>query len=429
MQGAVPPRHSLRPVTDAVEPERRRWVCASAVVLGCVVGQSFARFTFGLLLPAVKADLHISYGLAGWLGTINLFGYLAGTIATSIASLRFAPHRILQVGIATATLGMVLLATAPGTPVLLVGMLIAGAGGAAAWVPAPIVASAAFPPRQRGLAMGLCSAGIGIGIVIATLLTDRIRALTHDPGAWRSIWVAEAVVAVGVTMFSLRVIRPLPVTPGSPPKLNVLRSVPRWWAPTAAYACFGLGYVLFTVFVVAALQHDAGFAVGASSRVFAIMGLGIATGALTVGRLSDRLGRRSTMVSSFVLAALACCAVLIGSEPLVSISSWLFGIGMSGSVVSIAAHLGDHVRPQDFSAAFGVVTVAFGCAQTIGPRLGGWMADRAGNFHGVFVLAAVAWALGAVLAVWTSDARVAAGTPNRGSKANRLATSDVKNAG
>ena len=52
------------------------------------MAQSFARFSFGLLLPAMKTDLRISYGLAGWLGTINLAGYLVGTILTSIVSMR-----------------------------------------------------------------------------------------------------------------------------------------------------------------------------------------------------------------------------------------------------------------------------------------------------------------------------------------------------
>ena len=51
----------------------------TVVVLACFVAQSFARFTFGLLLPAMKKDLGISYGLAGWLGTINLAAYFVST--------------------------------------------------------------------------------------------------------------------------------------------------------------------------------------------------------------------------------------------------------------------------------------------------------------------------------------------------------------
>jgi predicted MFS family arabinose efflux permease len=83
-----------------------RWVTVTVIVLSTFVAQSFARFTFGLLLPAMKADLGISYGLAGWLGTINLAGYLISTVVTSAASLRFPPHRLVQFGLGLATCGI-----------------------------------------------------------------------------------------------------------------------------------------------------------------------------------------------------------------------------------------------------------------------------------------------------------------------------------
>ena len=61
------------------QPTSGRKATVVVVVLGCFVAQSFARFTFGLVLPAMKADLRISYGLAGWLGTINLAAYLVSS--------------------------------------------------------------------------------------------------------------------------------------------------------------------------------------------------------------------------------------------------------------------------------------------------------------------------------------------------------------
>jgi predicted MFS family arabinose efflux permease len=76
-------------------------------------------------------------------------------------------------------------------------------------------------------------------------------------------------------------------------------------APTIAYACFGLGYVLFSTFVVAALEKDAGFGKGHAVWVYALMGTDIATGSLVLGRLSDRLGRRAAMIGSFSSACLA----------------------------------------------------------------------------------------------------------------------------
>ena len=375
------------------------WLAVSAVILGCVVGQSFGRFSFGLLLPAVKKDLNVSYGLAGWLGTMNLGAYAVGTALTSIASVRVQAHRIMQAGIALATVGITILTLAPTTPLLLLGMTCCGLGGAASWVPAPGIAASQFPPEKRGFAMGLCSAGIGLGIVMAVFLTNIVRAVVHDQEAWRQVWGVQAMIGLVVTFFALRMINPVPILPGTPPKLSVLRQVPSWWAATTAYIFFGLGYVLFAVFVVAALVQDAGFSARHASQVFAFFGVGSSLGSLTIGKLSDRIGRRPTMIACFAAASLPCIAVLIGHEPWVSLGGVLFGFSMSGAVVSIAAHIGDNTRPQDFSAAFGVVTLCFSATQMVGPRLGGWMADRNGDFNAVFVLAAACWLLGAVMAV------------------------------
>ena len=380
------------------QPTSGRKATVVVVVLGCFVAQSFARFTFGLVLPAMKADLRISYGLAGWLGTINLAAYLVSTLLTSTASLRVPPHRLVQLGIAMSTCGIAILATTRSTPLLLVGMAMGGLGGAAAWIPAPMVAASAFPPERCGFAMGVCSSAIGGGIVVATEFATVVRNVGGDPGLWRPIWLGEAGVGVIVTILALVVLKPIPLLPGSPPKISVLRTVPSWWAPTAAYTCFGLGYVLFATYVVAALEKDAGFGKGHSVWVYALMGAGNAGGALLVGRLSDQVGRRGTLIGSLVAAGGGCLAVLVGVEPVVSVATFAYGFGMAGAVVSIASYIGDHVRPQEFSAAFGVITACFGAAQTVGPRLGGWMADSAGTFRWVFVLAAGAWFTGALCA-------------------------------
>jgi uncharacterized membrane protein len=68
------------------------------------------------------------------------------------------------------------------------------------------------------------------------------------------------------------------------------------------------------------------------------------------------------MIGCYFAAALPCFTVLTGREPFVSLGGLLFGMSMSGAVVSLAAHIGDNTRPQDFSAAFGVVTLCFGDA-------------------------------------------------------------------
>jgi predicted MFS family arabinose efflux permease len=387
---------------EFVIPSRsHRWTTVCTVIGAIWVAQSFARFSFGLLLPAMKKDLHIGFGLAGWLGTINLAGYLVGSVVTSLVSIRISAHRLVQFGTVLSALGIAVLAATRNTPFLLVGMALGGIGGAFAWIPSPSLTASVFPPQKRGVAMGMTSAGIGLGIVVAVALTNTVRRVGHNPDLWRPIWFIETLFSVGAIVCTFAFLRPIDAAAGSPPRLSVLRQVPRWWAPTLAYTCFGLGYVLFTTYVVSALR-ESGFAASHASRVFALIGCGNAVGALSIGKLSDRIGRRPTMVGAFLLAGVASLSVLGAHEPFVSAAAFAFGVAMSGSVVSIAAYLGDYVRPQEFGAAFGAVTTAFGVAQTIGPRLGGAMRDNSGNFDSVFYLAGAAWFVGAFFAALLS---------------------------
>jgi predicted MFS family arabinose efflux permease len=377
-----------------------RWLTLLTVVLVCFVGQSFARFSFGLLLPAMKADLGVTYGLAGWLATINLAGYLIGTLLTSVASLRFESHRIMQVGVALATIGMLILSTVSSVPLLLLAMLIGGIGGAASWIPAPVIAASVFAPDKRAFAMGSTSAAIGVGVVVASLLARGTRSIAGNPAIWRPLWVIEASVGVLATVLALRVLRPLARNPNaSAPSLRALRQAPRWWALTLGYMALGLGYVLVVTYLVSSLEDAAQFSKAHAANVFALFGIGNAIGALGVGRVVDRLGQRLVMAVTYGLAGASCFVLLLFREPYAAIATFLFGLGMAGGVVCISSYVGRTLSPQHFSAAFGVVTACFGVAQMVGPRLAGWMIDRNGSFDGVFQLAGVVWFVGAGLAL------------------------------
>lgn len=368
------------------------------MVLACGSVQAFGRFTFAILLPAVKVDLLSSYGKAGFLGTLNVGAYLLGTAAVSIASLRVRGEVLVKIGLVLSTSGLIVLAAAPDLNVLVVGMLLAGVGGAVTFIPAVGLVTSALRPDQRGLAVGLTGIGIGGGIVLATQMTNLWRWSTADGGAWRSIWWTEAGMAVVLTLVTMRLLR-VPATPGgSPPRLSALRRVPRWGAITATYFCYGFGYILFTTYVVAALENDAGFGHAHASAVFAVFGLASSVGGIALGRLSDHIGRRPTLMAGYLLAGIAVLTPITHREPWVMLGALTFGFAFSGNIAVIGAYVADHARPSEFGAAFGAVTLFFGLAQTVGPQLGGTIADRAGSFTWTFLVSAIAWFVGAATA-------------------------------
>lgn len=367
------------------------------MLLACCVAQGFGRFTFALLLPAVKGELLGSYGLAGFIGTMNVAAYLVGTVAVSVLSTRLAAVRLMVGGLALSSSGLLVLAVARRPAVLVVGMALTGIGGALIYLPSPGVLAGVFPPEQRGLAIGLASIGIGGGIVVSSQLTNVVRWVTDDPSAWRPVWAIEGgvgVVTLGLTAAVLRV----PVgAPSSPPRLTALRHVTRWWALAPGYVTYGLAYILVMSYVVAMLEQQAGFGAAHASAAYALIGVAVIAGGVLLGRASDRWGRRATLVAGYLLASGATLLLLTGREPWVTLAVLGFGAAFAGNITVIAAYIGDHAPVHEFGPAFAAVTLGFGLAQAVGPQLGGWIIDRAGSFTPVFVLSAAVWVLGAVL--------------------------------
>ena len=64
-------------------PVHYGWLVVAARGLGIFACIGLARFALGMLLPAMGADLHLSYGQMGTVSTANFLGYLAGIVVAA----------------------------------------------------------------------------------------------------------------------------------------------------------------------------------------------------------------------------------------------------------------------------------------------------------------------------------------------------------
>jgi predicted MFS family arabinose efflux permease len=369
------------------------------VALASAVAQSFGRFSYALLLPAIDRDLLNSYAVAGLVGTANVAAYLLGTLVVSALARRARPAALIQTGLAASALGLGLLTVADGAAGLAVGLSLTGLGGAFIWVPAPGLAGSVVRPSRRGAAIGVAGSGIGGGIVFASALASVLREQGGD-GTWRTVYLVETVIAVAALALCLLLLRPAPHRDDDAPvRSGALRRVPGWLGLAGGYAAYGLAYSVYTSYLVTALEDDAGFSPGHASAVYTMVGVAFVGGGVLLGPLSDRWGRGRTLVLGYLGMALAILLVPSGVEPLVTASALLFGAMMSGLPAVIAAHLSDVLTPREFAGAFGRCTLAFGVAQLCGPPLGGVLAESTGSFLVPFLLAAGVAAAGAALSV------------------------------
>ncbi len=388
--GDRPPEHE---VTD---PNPRRiasgFTAVALVAAGAAVAQAFGRFTFGVLLPAVRDDLGISNTVAGLLGTINVGAYLLGTIAVAAVTSRVRLLDVMRGGFLFSTAGLVLAAVAPGPWVLGLAMFSSGLGGALIWIPAPVIGSSALPPERRGLAVGLMGSGIGLGIVFTSQLSAWVRSNLGDE-SWRTVYAVEGVIAVVVLIATLLFVGHAQEQPSGQRTglggFTVLRRMRGWGALTLAYAAFGLMYLLVVAFLTSRLEDDSGWTGARASLAFTLLGIAVVFGGPLIITLAKRSGPRSALAVSFTLWSLLTLAVLPGWVGTTLAATVGLGLLFAGIPGLITLYVVENTSLEDFGPSFAAATLAFGIAQMLSPQIGGLLADLTGSFTVVFMLSAL----------------------------------------
>ena len=365
--------------------------------LSAIVSHSLSRSTYPILLPAIENDLlGGSHAKSGTLGTILFVAYMAGVAGVTTFSGRVEPALLLKGGLISSAIGLGTLGIANDFTSLSAGIVLTGFGSAGIWMSAPALATGAVPPHRRGTVMGLLSSTMGFGILLISQGTTIVRQITDDDGAWRPTWLAgmaySTIVLVAVTVL-LRTEATERVAGGI--SFAQLKGVPGWIALSAGYSTFGIIVSVYTPFLGAKLEED-GFSRPHVSAIYSLMGVAAIPGAIGIGRLSDRIGRRPVLIGTMAGMCGASLLVLSGREPFASVSAAAFGACSFAFPVMVAAVVRDHTSDRAFSKALGAMTLIYGVGLIVGPIAAGYIADSRFGFDLVYQLVTAA----TLLAVW-----------------------------
>lgn len=385
-------------------PSRTLWGLALALSLGAAVSLGITRFAYGLLLPAMRADLGWSYTLAGAMNTSNALGYFLGALLTPWLLRRVGPSVLLCGGALLASLFMALSGFFTASEPLLVQRLLAGVASAMVFIAGGLLAArlGARDPQHGGFLIGLYYGGTGLGIVLSALLVpgllDAVQASAHG---WQWAWWALALLCVlgsGVLWWPARVMAQWAVPPASG---DAAQRTFRWRSfgfALTAYGLFGVGYIGYMTFVIALLR-ERGSSTLAVTVFYTLLGLAVLASSRIWAALLDRHknGRAMATLNGLLGVAIVLPA-LTQSWPVVLVSGLLFG-GVFLSVVASTTALVRHNLPQAvWAAGISAFTTVFAAGQVLGPTVVGWIADGPGGLVRGLVFSAFALWLGALLA-------------------------------
>jgi predicted MFS family arabinose efflux permease len=358
-------------------PPDKRWGQWVRLALGPASALGFARFAYGLLVPAMRTELHWSLAQAGTLTTANSLGYLLGAVAAAPVA------RLLGVAV-TFRLGMVLTAaalavnavTGRGYAALLVTRLAAGLAGALVFITAGVIASRAAARARSAAPLTICFAGAGLGIAISGAVLPPL--LGHHPGRWPLGWGVLAAAAALATIISWTAAEGGREA-GTAGAVIHLRSVARLWPAAVAYLLFAAGYIAYITFLSAYLaDHHAG--VGQVALTWALLGLAaVAAPALWSRPISAWRGARALAALLAGLSAASALALVTTAPAGVAGSAIGYGVTFLGVPAAITALNRAAVAPRDWTGALAAFTVVFAAGQTAGPYLAGALADRYGT--------------------------------------------------
>ena len=367
------------------------WIVVLLICVSASVGHAFGRFSYGVLLPAVRDDLGISNTLAGFIGGANVGAYLVGTLCVSWLAGRYRLLGIMRVGMVLAVVGLCGASFSTSAQMLGLSLCITGVGGALLWIPAPVIAADAIPANKRPLAVGLMGSGIGFGILFVSTVSGRLRDSMGD-AAWAQAYQVQFYIGVAVMVFVLLLVRHQQAKPaggGGLGGFSALQRMRGWFPLTLAYGCFGFMYLLFLGFLTTRLEDDSGWTSVDASMAFSIMGVAMIFGGPLLTTLAQRFGVRFMLSLAFGLWPVFTVIVLSG----IALPVWFgcMGIGFLFSSLPslITLYVVENTTAEDYGASFAAATLVFGVAQTISPPIGGWIADMSGSFTLVFLLSAV----------------------------------------
>jgi MFS transporter, DHA1 family, multidrug resistance protein len=149
-----------------------------------------------------------------------------------------------------------------------------------------------------------------------------------------------------------------------------------------------------------AIARDYGVSAAAVQLTLSTFFVGMALGQLLFGPLSDRIGRRPSILigcAVYVVASLAC-ALAPTIEALV-VGRFFQALGCCAAMVTCRAIVRDRYDHRDSARIFSLLMLVLAIAPLLAPTVGGWISLAAG-WHAVFIAFVIVGVAIAVAVAW-----------------------------
>lgn len=390
---------------------RLRWT-TFALVSAAYMLAFFHRVAPAAIASDLQQAFDASAAALGGLAATYFYVYTVMQIPTGILVDTLGPRRIVTLGGIVAGIGSLMFGYAASMTDASIGRLLIGLGVSVAFISLLKLNAAWFHDRHFGTAVGLTLLLGNVGSVLAAAPFAWVLQFT----SWRTVFIVIGGLSFAIAVLTWIFVRDHPGEAGLPsmreldgevahPRheghwfgglVTVLRNRltwPNFWMNLG----IGGSFIAFAgLWAVPFLQGVYGMDRAAATRHTSLMLAGFAVGAISVGALSDRVGRRKPVLIAAALVHLLCWLPLVFALPMPRLASYLLFLlmGLSAASFTLSWACVKEVNPHALSGmATSVVNTGVFLGTGILQPLVGWTIDRAGLTQG----AAVQYHMGIVI--------------------------------
>jgi OFA family oxalate/formate antiporter-like MFS transporter len=371
-------------------------------------------YTWSVISKAIPADW-------GWTETDKSLPYSICCLVFSLMMVpagrlqdKISPRLVATMGGILVGIGMILASRGTSSFAYVIGFgVLAGTGIGFGYASATPPAVKWFPPAKTGMIAGLVVSGFGLAPAYAAPLTRWLVGLEGGvPQALLVLGVAFLIVVI--VLAQLLRIPPAGYTPpgmapakaaGATHKVDFSPSemlgTNQFYLLWFMYAC-GAGAGLMIIAKLATIgSEQAGLK--ESAMLVAYMALGNGAGRIVAGTLSDRLGRKPTIVGCLLIQSVlmivltrATAGSVLATFPVLAFISALIGANYGANLALYPSVTKDYYGLKNFGVNYGLVFTAWGIGGLLLPLLAGRLRDVSGKWDvacfvasGLLILAAV----------------------------------------
>ena len=320
----------------------RAWHAVTAGFLGWML-DAFDFFVLVFLVDTLATQFHVTKTQMVFTLTATLAMRPVGAVIFGLLADRYGRRRPLMANVIFFSVIELLCGFAPNYTVFLVLRALYGIGMGGEWGVGASLAMEAAPPKWRGILSGILQSGYPLGYLLAALAARFI-----EPAfGWRAMfWVGGAPALLALYIRSKVQESEAWKQHRAPSTRAILEVVKQNWK-SALYLVLMMTLMMFLSHGTQDLYPDFLKSTRGASRhtisyIAILYNIGAVLGTLLFGHLSERLGRRRSMICALLLALAAIPAwAFAGSIFTIAIAAFVLQAGVQGAWGVIPAHLNE----------------------------------------------------------------------------------------